>query len=93
LINNIEISDKKPQQIDKLGLELEIRKFDFFEKSNLNKFDEVEAYLNEYNSKELAFIIKYLKFPYNRSKSKKTLIDDIVDQLKKRTENVFRNHE
>ncbi|WP_041411188.1 hypothetical protein [Shewanella baltica] len=93
LINSFGVSDKKNHNFISSELELEIESFDFFEKSTDGKFNEIEEYLNKYEYKELAYINKYLKFPYNRSKVKKTLINDIIDQLKKRTENVFRHHE
>jgi len=89
LINSFGVSDKKNHNF----ISSEIESFDFFEKSTDGKFNEIEEYLNKYEYKELAYINKYLKFPYNRSKVKKTLINDIIDQLKKRTENVFRHHE
>lgn len=93
IINNVRVENDKVQDFNVNELEMEIKSFDFFDKSTLNKFNEIEEYLNKYDSKELAYINKYLKFPYNRSKAKKTLINDIIDQLKKRTENVFRHHE
>lgn len=93
IINNSEAVAKKEIEINTQELERKIEEFDFFDKSTLNKFEEIEMYLNDFESKELAYINKYLKFPYNRSKAKKTLINDIVDQLRKRTESVFRHHE
>ena len=91
-INNVRVENDKVQDFNVNELEMEITEFDLFEKSKLNKFNVIEEYLNKYDSKELGYINKYLNFPYNRSKAKKTLINDIIDQLKKRTENVFRDH-
>lgn len=85
-------SSEKVTDINISELEKEISSFDFFEKSNQHKFDDIEDYLNKFTPKELSFINRYLKFPYNRSKAKRTLIEDILDQLRKRTESVFRDH-
>ena len=93
LINSLGVSKTKRSDFDVSELEIEIASFDFFEKATSSEFDKIEEWLNKYESVQLAHINKYLKFPYNRSKAKKTLIIDIIDQLKKRTESVFRNHE
>lgn len=93
LINSLGVSKSKLPDFDVSELEIEIVSFDFFEMATAGEFDKIEECLNKYESVQLAYINKYLKFPYNRSKAKKTLTIDIIDQLKKRTENVFRNHE
>ncbi|EGR0728942.1 hypothetical protein EW095_10295 [Vibrio cholerae] len=93
IFNDSKVIAKKEDEINTQELERKIEEFGFFDRSTLSKFEEIEMYLNEFESKELAYINKYLKFPYNRSKSKKTLINDIIDQLRKRTESVFRHHE
>lgn len=55
--------------------------------------DEMVDYLSKYNLGQLRAIIKTLKFGYNRSKTKATLSEYIADQLKKRTTDVFREHQ
>jgi len=86
LINSKKNSDK---QLDR-GKEIEGT--NFYELSKNKNDVELVDYFKSYDIKELKYIIKILKFGYNRSKSKETLLQYIIDQIKKRTTDVFREH-
>ncbi|MDK2776852.1 MAG: hypothetical protein KYX62_04250 [Pseudomonadota bacterium] len=92
LLNSIN-DEKLSPEVDEILISSQVDGYDLFSKASRKEFSDIEEFLSKYDVRELSFINKYLKFPYIRSKSKTTLTREIVDQLSKRTESVFRDHE